>query len=369
MRSSVNSISALAIIGKRTQHVLSLLAVFHFAVDAQNNDTFTIGSMQVQRGEKVSGSLIVEEGMDEGTFIPITVIHGSEEGPVLTLVAGIHGTEYVPVITLQQLSNEIRPEDLSGTIIFVLVANVPSFRARAVYSSPVDNKNLNRVFPGDKDGTLTERIAFALANEIAGKSDYYIDLHGGEFNERVVDFLYFSYNCPDPALCEKTRILAHATGNKYLIPDDFGSIPDTAPSVNSDVEALRQGAAGITLEWGDRGMALPEEIDFARKGMRNVMRTLGMLPGEPFVNEHAVYMYDPRSVYSNFDGILYTLVDRGQYVTAGTLIGYATDYWGKVLEEYRSPITGIILSVKVAPAINKAEKVFSVAEASDELRH
>ncbi len=348
--------------------VSMLIGSFSNILIAQENTTFTVGSIAAEPGEKVSGKIIVEDGIDKGTFIPITIINGIKPGPVLTLNAGIHGTEYVPIITLQTLLNEINPNELSGAVILVHIANIPSFLGRAVYTSPIDNKNLNRVFPGKKDGTVCERIAYTLSNEIMSKSDYFIDMHGGEFNERLVDFLYFYYNCPDPELCKKTEILAHATGNKYLIPYDYNLIPDTSPSEYSDIEAMRQGAAAITLELGDRGIALQEEIAFCRKGIINVFKTLGMLPGEPIVNNHAIYIYNINDVNSNFNGILYTLVDKGQFITRGTLIGYTTDYWGNVLEEYYSPITGIIKSVKVSPAINKDEKVFSVAEASDKYK-
>ena len=90
-----------------------------------------------------------------------------------------------------------------------------------------------------------------------------------------------------------------------------------------------------------------------------------MLQGETFVNEHPIYIVNENSVNSNFNGILYSMVERGQFITKGTLIGYTTDYWGKVLEKYYSPITGVVLVAKVSPAINKGELVCKVAEAID----
>ena len=126
--------------------------------------THCVGS--AKSGEKITGSLIVEDDIDKGTFIPITIINGAKPGPVLTLVAGIHGTEYVPIIAAQKIVNEIEPAELSGTLIVVHIANIPSFKGRGVYSSPIDHKNLNRVFPGKKDGTVSERIAYTITNEI-----------------------------------------------------------------------------------------------------------------------------------------------------------------------------------------------------------
>ena len=352
------------------QVLLGLIFVSFFSniLVAQNNKTFTVGSIEAEQGEVAKGCLSIEKGIDEGTFIPITIINGAKSGPVLTLVAGIHGTEYVPIITAQKLVKEITPEELSGTLIIVHIANIPAFSSRSDYSSPIDYKNLNRIFPGKIDGTVSERIAFILSNEIMSKSDYYIDMHGGEFNERIIDYLYFYYGCPDGDLCKKSYQLAHAMGNKYLFPDKYNSVPDSLPSGYSDLEAFRRGVASITLEWGDQGAVKPEEIDKALKGIKNVMKTIGMLEGKPFINENPVYLINEKLVSSNYDGILFTFVDRAQYITKGTLIGYTTDYWGNVLEEYHSPISGIVVVVKICPSINKGESVFRIAEPVDEYK-
>src|SRR5438552_8631853 len=99
---------------------------------------------------------------DAGTQIPVTTIRGGGTGPVLGLIAGNHGYEYPPILALQRLRTLIDPAKLKGTIIMVHVANMPSFLGRTVYFSPVDGKNLNRVYPGRKDGTVSERIAYAI---------------------------------------------------------------------------------------------------------------------------------------------------------------------------------------------------------------
>ena len=345
-----------------------LISSFSNILRAQNNKSFTVGSIEAKSGEKISGSLIVEKGVDEGTFIPISIINGAKSGPVLTLVAGIHGTEYVPIIALQQLLSEINPNELSGIVILVHIANIPSFSGRAAYSNPIDGKNLNRFFPGKKDGTISERIAYTITNEIIKKSDYYIDLHGGEFNEALVNFLYFQDGCPETHLCEKSRMLAHAMGNNYLIPDDYYLVPETSNNYWSSLAAGRNNVPAITVEFGDRGKTDLKDIEFAKKGVINVMRTINMLEGKAFKNEHPLYLIDESSIISNYNGILYTLVVKGQYITKGTLIGYTTDYWGNVLEEYHSPISGIVFVVKISPAINKGESVFSIAEPANEYK-
>ena len=86
-------------------------------------------------------------------------------GAVLALTAGVHGMEYPPILALQRLRASMDPRTLAGTIIMVHVVNMPSFLGRTIYYSPIDGKNLNRVFPGKADGTISERIADVIYDE------------------------------------------------------------------------------------------------------------------------------------------------------------------------------------------------------------
>src|SRR6267154_3411505 len=132
----------------------------------------------------------VPAASDSGTQIPVTTIHGAEPGPVLALIAGNHGYEYPPILALQRLRTLIDPHKLKGSIIMVHVANMPSFLGRTVYFSPVDGKNLNRVYPGQADGTVSQRIAYAVTREVIEKADYVLDLHCGDGNESLRPYVY-----------------------------------------------------------------------------------------------------------------------------------------------------------------------------------
>src|SRR5580698_264042 len=139
-----------------------------------------VGTIVARPGEMASGIL------DLGTStIPITVFNGKHPGPVLALVAGNHGYEYPPILALQMLRPRINPRKISGAVIMVHVANMPSFLGRTVYFSPLDQKNLNRVYPGDPDGTPSEKIAHAITTQVINQSDYLLDLHCGDGNESL----------------------------------------------------------------------------------------------------------------------------------------------------------------------------------------
>lgn len=347
-------------------NIIAFLLFISVLADAQNNDIFVVGSISAKRGEKVSGKLQVEEGIDAGSFIPVTIIHGRNPGPVLTLNAGIHGTEYVPIIALQNIREAIDPVELSGTLVLVQVANVPSLFGRSIYSNPVDDKNLNRLFPGKNDGTFAERLAYTLTNEIIGKSDYYIDLHGGESNEKILNFTYFNYGDFDEDVCEKSKMLALAMGSKYLIPFQFKRKSDSLPSKYSDIEAMKRGIPAITVEIGDQGIVDPGILEMAESGILNVIKTIGMLEGECFINKHPTYLLDEVLIKSKSSGILYPMVQLKQSVSEGDMLGYTSDFFGNRLEEFRAPISGIVAKVFISPIVNEGESIYRLAKPVDE---
>ncbi len=171
----------------------------------------------------------VPDGIDAGTQIPLTTISGAGPGPVLALVAGNHGYEYPPVLALQKLRSQVAPAQLSGTVIMVHVANMPSFVGRTVYFSPVDGKNLNRVYPGRRDGTVSERIAFAITTQVIEKADYVLDLHCGDGNESLRPYVYQVVPADEETECRDRLRLArfglHARSTERLAPNRFPLSP------------------------------------------------------------------------------------------------------------------------------------------------
>src|SRR2546422_1742099 len=172
---------------------------------------FVVGTITAAPGTRASGFLEVAKGTDAGTRIPVTVIRGITPGPVLALIAGTHGYEYSPILAMQRFPAKVDPRELAGTIIVVHVANMPSFLGRTIYYSPVDGKNLNRVYPGKDDGTVSERIAASITREVIDRADYLVDLHCGDGNEALRPYSYWEA-VGTPELNEKTRQMVLAFG-------------------------------------------------------------------------------------------------------------------------------------------------------------
>ena len=133
--------------------------------------------------------LLVDLGDDGVLRIPyVDVVGEAGDGPHLTVIAGVHGTEYTSIAAARVLLAELRPAELSGTVTVAPVINLPAFWSRTPFVVPLDEKNLNRSFPGDAHGTAAERIAAAVTETLIKGSDYLIDLHAGDLPEALEPF-------------------------------------------------------------------------------------------------------------------------------------------------------------------------------------
>jgi len=335
------------------------------AIGAQTRASFTSGPVTAERGERASGMIAVPAAAnDDGTTIPISVIHGSHPGAVLALIAGNHGYEYTSIIALQRLLNQLDAKKISGTVIMVHVANMPSFLKRTIYYSPVDGKNLNRVYPGKSDGTLSERIAYQITKEVIERADYLIDLHCGDGNESLRPYSYWDINTGGLSVVEQSKQLALAFGLDHIVMDRERPA-DPAQSVYCSTTATTRGKPAITTESGGLGMTDEESIARIERGVINVMRHLKMIEGAPQMVEHPIFIDRNQVLRSEVTGIFYPLVERGHSVAKGTLLGYVTDFAGKKISEIRAPFNGSVLYILGTPPVSKDEPLAMIGHISE----
>ena len=325
------------------------------AVSAQQAP-FSIGPVTAAAGTTASGTLQVPPASgDQGTTLPISIIHGARPGPVLVLTAGVHGQEYSPILALQRVLASVDPKTLSGTLVLVHVSNMPSYLARTIYYSPVDGKNLNRVFPGKADGTVSERIADVLTRLVIERATHVIDLHCGDGNESLRPYSYW-ITTGDPAVAEAGKQLALAFGMDHIIVDRARPL-DSKASIYLSNTAVTRGKPALTIESG--GMARTDEESIARieRGVAGVMRHLKMRETGPEPVAHPLFIEPSEVITSGATGIFKAAVEAGHTVAAGTLIGRITDFHGKMVQEIVSPFAGEILYVLGTPAISKGEPI------------
>ena len=311
----------------------------------------------VQPG-KVTGTIEVPAGSDPALSIPVVTVKGAKPGPTLALVSGAHGTEYASIIALEKVIARIDPSQLSGTVIIVPLVNINSFEKKVPHVNPVDDKSMNRFYPGKVDGTQTERASYMITKEVVDKCDYLIDLHGGDLDESLRPYSYWPLtgNAPQDAV---TRDMALAFGlDTIIISADRPK--DATASRYLDNTANTRGKPAIAAEAGYAGTTDTDDVEALTTGCFNVMRYLKMLPGTVTPVENPVWIDRVDNVTSDRNGIFYPLVKRGTYVAKGAKIGYVTDYTGRMLLDARAPSAGVVLYVCALPSMTKGATIANI---------
>lgn len=329
-----------------------------FQHQPNRSSSITIQGITVPSGQSRFLSLKVTKVGDRTITIPVTVINGLRPGPVLALVAGVHGYEYPPILALYRVKKLITPRDLKGTLLLVHIANLPSFQRRTIYYNPYDWKNLNRVFPGNPEGTVSERIAYVLTEEVVKRSDYLIDCHCGDGNEALIPYTYWMVTGKEE-LDQRSKELALAFGIDKIIIDKTRS-KDIINSKYLGNTAVLLGKPAITIESGYLGRSDEEDIKRVVDGVMNVLRHLRMIEGKPSYVVHPTWIDNYQVVYSEHDGLFHPLKKRGEKVTKGEKVGYLTGYDGQKITDLFSPLEGIILYILGTPPANKGEPLYEV---------
>ncbi len=309
-----------------------------------------VGDLAAAPGERTFG---VQEITVAGQpfKLPMFLINGKEAGPTLAVTGGVHAAEYASISAALHLGQNTDPETLRGRLIVVPIVNMAGFPVRSIYVNPMDNVNLNRVFPGDADGEASEQITHWVFNNVMKQGDYFVDLHGGDLIEALVPFTIF-YESGNAEVDEKSLELAKVFGIPYLVRSDNVGGTHSA--------AARAGIPAILTEAGGQGIWPAEDVKLHTDGLNRLMRHLGMLPGpapEPVectVLQHFIWLR------SGHDGFWYPAVAVGAAVTEGQYLGCIKDYQGRILQEATSPADGRVLFLVSSLAINDGDPLLSV---------
>jgi predicted deacylase len=338
-----------------------LLLAWPHALAAQAQAPFTLGGVTARAGAIASGELKVPAlGNEPGTTIPFTIVNGTKPGPVLLLTAGVHGYEYPPILALQRLRKTLDPKELSGRVILVHVANMPSFLKRTIYYSPIDGKNLNRVFPGKADGTISERIADVLTREVIRRATHVVDLHCGDGNESLRAYSYW-ITTGDRAVAEEGRLMALAFGLDHIVIDRSRPTDPAASSYLSNTGVTR-GKPALTIESGSQGGTDEESIARIERGVAGVMKHLKMTATGPDPVANPIWIGRNEVLTSKATGLFYPAVQRTQMVAQGAIVGRITNFVGVTLQEIRAPFAGEVLYVLGTPPISEGEPIAMIGE-------
>ena len=254
---------------------------------------------------------------------------GAEDGPTLGLTAGIHGDEPLGVETVRRLLEQVESEPLRGTLLALPVANAYAFQA-LTRNTPLDMSNLNRIFPGNPNGMLSEQLAHAICEQLLDRCDAIIDFHSGG-NLATVDYAYIH---------EDDIGLAHAFSCELLY---------RAPYFEGTFTACAR-AKGIHSVVSELGGGQQRNAHYLEKGIRgalNVMRALGMLDGAPTPPEEQTIVEELATLRPHHGGIMLSAFDPsrlGETVPQGTeLARIVSPYTFEVLEVITAPFDPSIL--------------------------
>jgi len=279
---------------------------------------------------------------------PYIAIRGVRDGPNVLVTAGIHAAEYTGIEAATRLGRGIDPHEVHGRLLFIPLLNRPGFYERSIYVNPEDNDNLNRLFPGDANGTWGQRFAHHLLTEVISAHDHAIDLHAGDLIEDLTPFVIYR-ETGDAKRDAEIRRMVDAYGAEWAVASaPTGERPGSLYAV-----AALSGVAAMLAESGGRGLLIEEDVVRHVRGVTNILRTIGALEGEPDP-------VPPPTVVKSFDwlrspaeGVFHCAVRVGHRVRVGDLVGDLTDLVGEPIAPVRAPVSGVVLFVVTSPAIKK----------------
>ena len=247
-------------------------------------------------------------------LIPICVIRNGD-GPCALFTGANHGDEYEGPIALHTLARELSLDKITGTVILVPSMNHPAFLA-GTRVSPIDQGNMNRVFPGQPDGTPTQKIADYFQRVLLPMADVVLDFHSGGKTLNFVPFAasHVLENKAQEARCRAARDAFNAPYSMEMREIDSLGMYDNA--------AEHLGKTFVTTELAGGGTATPQTIRIAYKGARNLLIHAGILDGAPRIDP-TVFLSQPDDACFHFtthNGLLEFTCELGDYVNTGDLI-------------------------------------------------
>lgn len=306
-----------------------------------------LGNLVANRGEKKQGFV---EVYDTNYSMPVTLINGEHSGKTILITGGIHGCEYTAIETVIELAKEINPEEVRGKIIIIHPVNTQAFKKKVSAVVVEDNKNLNREFPGDINGTITEKISYFIENECHSQCDFYIDLHGGDLYEMATNFVYYPGIAKD-SVVERSKIVASLLNVDYMVKSG-------AKTGSYNYAAIR-GIPSILIEKGGRGLWSRQEIDDYKNDIITILKYFNVLDGEIKQDKEPIDITEAIYLESSCDGCWYPKVKAGDRIKEGELLGEVKDFFGNIIEKHYAKINGVVLYMTVSLSVEKDESLIA----------
>lgn len=280
--------------------------------------------------------------------IPVHVIRGKEDGPVLFLSAALHGDEINGVEIIREVIRHPSLDNLKGTVIAIPVVNIFGFQNKSRYLP--DRRDLNRSFPGSKHGSLAARIAHFFLKEIVSKCTHGIDFHTGAIHRSNLPQIRASLDD------EVTRAFAKSFNAPMVV--------DSKMRDGSLREAARSRKVNILLFEGGEALRFEKDvIETGVKGTLNSMAHIGMIdkPEEEEPAIEATEAHDSFWLRAPHSGTVRMNVKLGSYVKKGEVVAVILDLLGNVEIDVISPETGVVIGINNLPLVTLGEAILHLA--------
>jgi N-alpha-acetyl-L-2,4-diaminobutyrate deacetylase len=296
--------------------------------------------------------------------LPVAVIRRGD-GPTVLFTGGNHGDEFEGPTALLKLARELEPGDLVRGGVIVMPAINPPALAAGTRSSPLDGRNLNRVFPGKARGTPTERIAHAIASAVLPHAVALLDLHAGGVAAAIMPSIMV-HRFSDPARMRATLAMMRAfRAPMGIVIKEY----DTAGMI--DTTAERMGLLFGCCELGGMGTLTPETVAVTETGIRNILKHFGILRGRLETaawrgrrsSGEAEALSYRHYVKARAAGIFEPFVDLGERVRAGDVVGqiHSLDRPDRAPSIRRARVSGILYARHAFGLIKNGDTVAIVA--------
>jgi predicted deacylase len=248
--------------------------------------------------------------------IPIVVLRNGA-GPTALFISGTHGDEYEGQVALCHLARSLRAQDIQGRVILLPAANLPAAVA-GLRTSPIDDGNLNRLFPGDAQGGVTDQIAYYIEHELVARADVVVDLHSGGSSLHYVPSALMMQDDVNPARQAQLVALLKAFGSPISYVGH--AQPGQGGGRTTSAAAMRAGKLALGSELGGSGTVTAAGVEVAERGLRNVLAHIGILPPD-FARPRETRILDVRGpdyfAYAPGTGLFEPLAEPGDSVVAG----------------------------------------------------
>ena len=275
--------------------------------------------------------------------VPLIVVKGQSEGPVLGINAALHGDELNGISTIFKLIDEVNPKKLKGTLVLIPISNVPGYLAKQRYFS--DAVDLNRIMPGKPKGVTSNLYAHYFTSKIISKFNYLLDLHTASYGR--VNSLYIRADLEN----EETRTLAYLQNPQIIVQkfDEEGTLRGWAND---------NSIPAITVEIGNPSAFQHNLIDETLEGILNTMRHYDMIEGDvkdmvtdATVCDHSYW------IYSNKGGIVDVLPKLADEIKKGQVIAYVYDVFGQIKEKVLADRNGVVIGKNINPNCDAGSRI------------